>query len=122
MTKMSRLLRLIAVLTLAAASCGGSTKDANQLCREATVGFCEKVFTCAEGEPLRADEGGTKEACVTKGQALCPSAAQPCSATETYHQDRAEQCVAAWQSLTCTAFGMQPNLPICDEICTPKTD
>jgi hypothetical protein len=121
MTVTTRLTLLIAVLTLSAASCGGSTKDANELCKESAVGFCEKVFACAEGEAMRTDLGGTKEACVTKQQAYCPPAAKPCSDTETYHQDKAEQCVAAWGALTCAAFGVEPNLPICDEICTPKT-
>jgi hypothetical protein len=69
----------------------------------------------------RADEGGTKADCVSTNVAFCPTAATPCAGTTepNYHQDKAEQCVAQYQALTCSAFGANANLAVCDEICTP---
>lgn len=108
---------VVAVL-LSVAGCGGGDKSARELCEESTRAFCDKVFDCAQGESRRAEEGGSKDACFTKNVQICPQAS-PCSASETYHQDKAERCAADYRALTCEAFGTMPNLAVCDEICTP---
>lgn len=100
------------------AACGGE-KSARELCEESMQAYCDKVFDCAEGEPLRAAEGGSKAACFTQNITICP-VGPPCSGTEpNYHQDKAEACAAQANALTCAEFGMGSNLPVCDEICTP---
>jgi hypothetical protein len=105
-------------LLMFAAACG-SQKSARELCEESARAYCDKVFDCPEGQDRRADEGGTKEACVTQNLTFCPVDA-PCGGSEpNYHQDKAEQCAEQYQALTCSAFGANPNLPVCDEICTP---
>ena len=121
---MTRLLPRLASWTIAAlmfmtACGGGSEKSAHALCEQSARAYCDKVFDCSEGEDLRADEGGTKAACVAQNITFCPTAA-PCPTSEpNYHQDKAEQCANQYQALTCSAFGADSNLAVCDEICTP---
>ena len=107
----------MAVLALAVVSSVRCGKSPEELCRDAAQGFCHKVFECVEGEPRRAMEGGTFEGCMASHAATCP--ADPCDRGMTYHADKAEECVAAWRTMTCGAFGMNPNVAVCDLICTP---
>jgi hypothetical protein len=115
---MTRLRFGVVAVLLAVMSCSDGDKSARELCQEATRAYCDKVFDCAEGEPKRTDEGGSKDACFTKNVQVCPQASA-CSASQTYHQDKAEQCAADYRALSCAAFGAMPNLAVCDEICTP---
>ena len=99
-------------------ACGGE-KSARELCEEATQAYCDKVFDCVEGEPRRADEGGTKTACFMQNVAVCP-VGPACGGSEpSYHQDKAEACAQQYHALSCSEFGVNPNLAVCDEICTP---
>ena len=59
--------------------------------------------------------------CTTKEQAkMCSDVADTkCDDGETYHADKAQDCVSDWQALTCdqiTAFTDEPI--VCKEICT----
>jgi len=115
---MMRFASSILSLILLAAGCGGAEKSATEFCKEAAQAYCDKVFDCPEGASRRAMEGSTKEACVASAQAVCPTPGQTCPGTQTYHADKAQQCASDYGTLSCSAWAAEPNLAVCDDICT----
>ncbi|HXU04268.1 MAG TPA: hypothetical protein VN903_25080 [Polyangia bacterium] len=117
---------LVAVfLGLVLASCSSSssdkTADPQALCKMGTASVCEKVYTCAEGAPLRALLGASQADCVTALNAEECANATGCPAGQTYHADMAQACLDAIKAITCAQLaGASTNLfpPVCNMVCT----
>ena len=121
---------LLAALLL---SCDGAPTSAppptipeEKLCSEVGNAGCDRVFTCPEGETIRAAVGGTKTGCLRYAANICAG----CSATSHYHADKAWQCVQGIRELACAALQSLPSsgdprqlIPACQEICqAPRGD
>jgi hypothetical protein len=107
------------VVTLAVAGCGGGSSSSGDLCVQAAQASCDKIFTCAEGEPARESAGGTKEKCLTD---MCPAGGGTCPSGTTYHPDKAQQCVDQTKNATCAASfdsdGFLNSPSPCFEVCS----
>ena len=104
-------------------SCGSSSGGGNSqaLCMEASQALCDKVYDCAEGEPLRQFFGATKAECLTSLNADCAS--MPCETGETYHGDQAQACVNAFKAITCAQLSDPAAVApaSCEMVCTGGT-
>jgi len=112
---------VVVLVALGAGACGSSSN--NELCQQSIEATCDKIFTCAEGEPARADVGGSKSACVNDMAILCAGASSAtCPSGKSYHADKAQQCVDETKSATCAAsfdssgFAILPAA--CSEVCS----
>jgi len=111
-------------LALVVACGGGSSGSAQELCNKSIEANCEKIFTCAEGEPVRADVGGTKAKCIADMGIFCAAGSSSTCQTagETYHADKAQQCLDETKAATCAAsfdssgFLMTPES--CMQVCS----
>jgi hypothetical protein len=111
---------LFGSLALSCGSSNGSGGDPQAVCKEGTQALCDKIYDCAEGEPLRAFFGATKAECVSSLNAQGCSTATGCDTGETYHADQAQACLNAFKALQCSALS-DPNAaspPACDMVCT----
>src|SRR5450432_273095 len=128
------------VLGALCGSCGGSSSAADTIpqaesCTQAAQAACGKLFSCSDLVLVLAQQtlGGSASACETMvEQSYCPTFA--CSATQTYHGDRAKQCKDDFGTLSCTtladaataaavsgSFSIAPvlsSVPACQAICT----
>lgn len=109
-------------LAVAAGSCDASGGAAD-LCKQTIQANCDKIFDCAEGAPARSDAGGSKSACVTDMMIFCAGASSStCPGGQTYHADKAQQCLDQTKSATCaksfdsTGFLMSPDA--CSQLCS----
>jgi hypothetical protein len=114
--------RLAFGMILALLGCGSSGSSGTALCLQAGQATCDKIFDCAEGMPARADNGGTKDACVAMWNTLCSASGGMCS-TGTYHADKAQQCVTDTKAVACNqldpTFGTVPLPASCSQVCGP---
>jgi hypothetical protein len=111
-----------AALLVWAAGCGSSAQSGQDLCKSVQRTSCDKIFDCAEGEPLRATYGGTKADCITMLESACTESTTGCGQGMTYHADVANQCASAVAAVTCAQIGANGDDPlfpaICDSVCT----
>jgi len=121
-TWLERSLKVVAVLVaLGAGACGSSSSS--ELCHQSIEATCDKIFTCAEGEPARADVGGSKSACVSDMGIFCVGAASAtCPSGKSYHADKAQQCLDETKSASCASsfdssgFAISPAA--CSQVCS----
>src|SRR4051812_23758726 len=117
---------LFALPLALAVACGssGSSSSAQDLCNQSIEANCDKIFTCAEGAPARESAGGTKTQCLSEMGIFCAGAAsQTCSMSgETYHADKAQQCLDQTKAATCAASfdssGFLVPPAACTQVCS----
>lgn len=122
-------------------SCGSSSSGAAntipqaEACTQAAQAACAKLFSCTDLVLLVARQtlGDNASVCETMvEQSYCSTFA--CSATQTYHGDRAKQCKDDFGTLSCKtladaataaaasgSFNIAPvlsSVPACQAICT----
>lgn len=92
-----------------------------QACTDVSATICDKVFTCPEGALARVLLGGSLEACTPVARGFCPM----CMPDQTYHGDKAYQCVQAIKQVMCSSIpgivatgDPVAQFPVCGEICT----
>jgi hypothetical protein len=115
---------IVVMLGTLALGCGSSTSsnggNPQAVCMQGTQAVCNKVYDCAEGEPLRAFLGATKADCISGLNASSCATATGCDTGETYHADQAQACLTAFNAITCAqlsdASAISP--PACDMVCT----
>ena len=137
---------MIGVLGTSLLGCSKSDPAATDLCNQYAAATCERFFTCGADDLAAASGGDTSQSdCAPKQPAkpsyfpqsfACYASVSDCTAHEqakacfdvgdtvcdqgeTYHADKAQDCVSAWQGLTCDEvknFSQQPI--VCSQICT----
>jgi hypothetical protein len=137
---------MIAGLGVSLLGCGKSDPAATKLCNDYVAATCERFFTCGADDIAAASGGDTSGSDCTPKQPgkpgyfpasfACYQSASDCTAREqrkactdvastrcddgeTYHANKAQDCVSAWQALTCDEiknFSQQPI--VCAQICT----
>lgn len=121
-TWFERSVKLVTALAaLGLAGCGSSSS--NELCHQTIEASCDKIFTCSEGEPARADVGGSKSACINDMAIFCTGAASAtCPSGKSYHADKAQQCLDQTKSASCSASfdssGFLVTPAACSEVCS----
>lgn len=110
--------------------CGGDDASTSlspvELCKQEASALCDKVFKCYTKDELDAAKtlvGLNSADCAVKFQADCTPEKSNCNAGETYHEDKAQACLAAYKTFTCDdvkgAFaGTTPAPAACDQSCT----
>jgi hypothetical protein len=137
---------MLEVLGTGLVGCGSkSDPAATALCDQYSAAICERYFTCGTTDLANLSSGDTslsdctpkqpakphyfpaRFACYTSAsdctdkekKNTCSDVADTvCNVGESYHADKAQDCVTAWQALTCddVTNGVQPI--VCSEICT----
>jgi len=118
-----RKLVLIIALSL---SCGGDDElSAQEGCNQAVDILCDKFFSCFTKEEADAAKdfiGLNAADCKVKLKAAeCGADNVKCNLGETYHADKASECVNGYKGLSCTDIKKGANLPepaACTLICT----
>jgi hypothetical protein len=109
-------------VTLALLGCGSDGSSGVELCNQSGQATCDKIFDCPEGEPARADVGGTKAACVAMWNTICSATGGACPSGRTYRADRAQQCATDTKAVTCSQLdstsGTVPLPAACSEVCS----
>lgn len=115
------------LLALMVGGCGSSSGGGNAqaLCREGTQAVCDKVYDCAEGEPLRQFLGATKADCAAGLNTERCGSATGCEPGQTYHADQAQACLDAIKAVTCSQLtsptSIMPAACSDEAICTGTT-
>jgi hypothetical protein len=106
-------------------SSGGSISDPVDGCKQANHVVCEKIFGCFTtdelNQPLFKMTFGLNAAdCATKFDAECTPDKQNCAAGETFHADKANDCLDGYKKFNCDDVKAQPPIApaACDQICT----
>jgi len=123
---MTKLFGLVCVVALAACGGGGGGSPAQQ-CRDGVAATCGQLYTCLSPTELAAaGYPATEAACITMLEASAGCDAQTadnaCTGNETYHSDKADQCVDQINGLECTqlrdpAFDLNTAAPACGQVC-----
>jgi len=143
---------MLGILGTSVVSCKKSDPVATERCNKYAAAICERFFTCGADDlatnstldssgsdctpkqppkpsyfPLRFACYQSVSDCTTREQAtLCSDVADTvCDEGEIYHADRANDCVNAWQGLSCDNFSSNyaADTIVCAQICTlPKLD
>jgi hypothetical protein len=139
--------RLIVVaLGLIAVSCGGGGSGSSipeaDWCPQASQTACGKLYNCPDGTfvLLRAYLSSTygvstESGCEAYGQSNCTSFGS-CTAGQTYHADKAQQCKDQVNAKSCTDLAASINItsfsasasllstlaPACSQVCTGGAD
>jgi hypothetical protein len=103
----------------------GSISDPVDGCKQGNQVVCDKVFNCFTKEELdqpafKAAFGLNAPDCVTKLNADCTPDRQNCSAGETFHADKASECLEGYKNFNCTDIKAQPPITpaACGQVCT----
>jgi hypothetical protein len=124
-------LLMLGVGVLPLNGCGDDDKDSTSsdpvaLCKEAAKTLCSKFFSCYSKEELDASAAflGNNEAdCVTKFSGAdnfnCTTEGTKCDSGESFHADKANECVSQFKSLSCNEItsGNVATPAACDETC-----
>lgn len=101
----------------------GSVSDPVEACKQSSQIVCDKFFACYTKEELDMlkDVIGLNAAdCTTKFNAECTPEKSNCDAGETYHADKASECLDGFKAFTCTDIKRSPIVEpaACAQICT----
>ena len=103
----------------------GSISDPVEGCKQGNDVVCEKVFNCfttAEKESsfFKQIFGIDKADCVTKFNAECTPDKQNCKAGQTFHADKANECLEAYKKFNCEDVKADPPITpaACDQLCS----
>ena len=119
--------RLFFVVALIGFGCGGDdTASPREACEDASRVTCSKLYEClTESERMAAMLPATEAECVTSYNTMFDCASQTaetaCDAGETYHADKASQCVDQIDGLSCETVrtgDIDAAAPACNEVCT----
>ena len=108
------------------ASCGSSDSSMSETeaCNQLVATLCTKMFNCytaAELTLVQSTVGLNVADCKTKlGAQQCNADAVKCDIGETYHADKAAECVTQYKGLSCTDIKTvpMPTPAACDLICS----
>jgi hypothetical protein len=123
---MSKLTGLVCVVTLAACG-GGGGGSPRAACEDYAETYCAQVYAClTEAERGLLGLPATEAGCITQVEtaAGCENQTEEnaCNANETYHGDKASQCVDQLGNLECAqlrdGFDADVDAPACNEVCT----
>jgi hypothetical protein len=128
--------RSLTALTLfvVAVSCGGGSSSTNGIpqadaCNQGAKAACAKLFACNDGILVLAQAalGGSAGACETMIKANYCSTFE-CTAGQTYHGDKAQQCKDDFASVSCATLAaaasslniatVLASVPSCQQTCT----
>jgi hypothetical protein len=103
----------------------GSISDPVEGCKQANDVVCEKVFNCftaAEKDTAVFKQvfGIDKNDCVTKFNADCTADKQNCKAGQTFHADKASECLEQYKKFNCDDIKADPPITpaACDQVCS----
>jgi hypothetical protein len=102
---------------------GSSASDPVEGCKEVTAITCDKIFKCFTKEELdlaKGTVGLNTQDCIIKFNADCIPEKANCSAGETFHADKMQQCIDGYKSYTCDDIKSQntPDPAACAQRCT----
>lgn len=120
--------RFMVVMGMAVAGCGGSDSlSPREACDQLSASLCERFYACYTTAELSSSGfPATESACVTmlQSDAGCAqvTAANTCSANETFHGDQANTCVDQISGLECSRirdsnFDLDTAAPACGKTC-----
>jgi hypothetical protein len=107
-----------------ALSCGDDEPSQVEACNQVMDILCDKFFSCYTKEQLDAAQsvvGLNAADCKVKFKAKnCGVEEVKCDAGETYHGDKAKQCVDAFRDLSCNniRMGTITEAAVCKQVCT----
>jgi hypothetical protein len=119
-------------------SCGSSSSPTSipqaDACNQASTAICARVFSCSDPILVAAQQfvlGGSEATCqMMIKQSYCGAFA--CTAGQTYHGDKAQQCKDQFATATCaslaaaatsgTVAGVLMTVPACQQVCTGGGD
>ena len=106
----------LAMFGLLGLGCGSSSSDLSpqDACNQIMSATCDYMNKCLGSAGLQLMGYTSVSACTTDMQKECTSTGS-CGSGETYHGDKAQTCVDAYKSLTCTSTSDMPAA--CDQIC-----
>jgi hypothetical protein len=104
-------------------SSSGSISDPVEGCKQGNEVICDKFFKCftqAELEAAKDIIGLNAADCVTKFNAECTPEKQNCNAGETFHADKASECLEGFRAFTCADLKRDPIVEpaACEQVCT----
>ena len=129
-------MRVFAAVALGACllSCGGGSTPATipqaDACNQASKSICTRVFACTELALAQLLLGGTEASCETMVKANYCGSFQ-CTATQTYHGDKAQQCKDQFATVSCATLAtaasggvnaVLASVPACQQVCTDNSD
>ena len=102
---------------------GGSVSDPVEGCKQGAQVICDKIFKCYTKDELDLlkDAVGLNAAdCATKFSADCTPEKQNCNAGETFHADKASECLDGYKTFTCEDIKRSPIVEpaACAQVCT----
>jgi hypothetical protein len=117
--------RTIGLVLVALAGCGGGDASPRELCEDLVETLCGKAYEClTEAERAVLQLPPTEAACIAEYKVTygCEEVTDDnaCDGNQTYHADRAADCVDQTAGLSCEQVRTQDaaNTPACNEICT----
>jgi len=117
-------LALLVALMGNALGCGSNSNDLTpqQACNGVIGAFCDWTNRCAGAAGLTALGNYTSTAdCTSQMQAsTCAGTSSPCALGKTFHSDKAQQCIDAFKSFSCTSTTAKPD--VCNQVCRSESD
>jgi hypothetical protein len=98
-------------------ACGGSSPQDE--CNKLVSVYCGKLYQCATPAQIGVLGYTSQSDCETKlhSQYNCANAA-PCTGTQVYHADKADQCISNYQNATCGELtGNTVDTTPCNQTC-----
>jgi hypothetical protein len=104
-------------------SSGSSISDPVDGCKQGNQVLCDKIFKCYtkdELDRLKDGIGLNSSDCTTKFNAQCTPEMQNCNSGETFHADKASECLDGFKTFTCDDIKRDPLVSpaACDQVCT----
>jgi hypothetical protein len=101
---------------------GGETVSIESACKRMGTVYCQKAFACGPDSPLSsyASQYDSETECASSLEAMCLEDRGGCDSGETFHGDKANQCLTEYSALACTELDDQPVA--CEQVCTDSSD
>jgi hypothetical protein len=124
---------IVVLVGLSVVGCGGddnnTAADPVATCKQIASTICSKAYNCYSDAELKlaaAFIGNNQADCVTKwegkDQLNCTTEGTKCDSGETYHSDKASECMQQYEGFSCSEFkglatGTTVKPAACDQIC-----
>jgi hypothetical protein len=119
---MRRVFTLAILGLLGAAACDDGDISYQDACKEMAAAVCDKAFNCGSDSPVAfyTSQYESQAKCTSEEKAVCTTTDTGCDSGETYHADKAKQCVDGFTALSCSE--LEGDFPAgCSEVCTSSS-
>lgn len=103
-------------------STGSDELTPQQVCNGVVGAACEWMERCAEtaGSPALGKYTSVADCRAQVGANSCAARSGNCPPDQTFHPDKAQQCIDAFQSFSCTSTTNRPD--VCNQICQAESN